>query len=175
MWAQEQNVLFFRIPHLSEGHWCYWQQTVSPSLQHQPTAIFCKKLGLSMINFQMVSRKRVNFWITASKWAVKIKRKKEFFTNALLKRKEYPVFWMSMMSPVTRVGFDIDDIYFQSICRLPESGQESTAVFHPLDDPEPSLDINFEVLKFLPTNRPHPKVGRLYIHWSLYICIFMRF
>ncbi|XP_055998936.1 acylamino-acid-releasing enzyme-like isoform X2 [Ostrea edulis] len=55
----------------------------------------------------------------------------------------------------------INQLPYFSICRLPESGQESTAVFQPLDDPEPSLDINFEVLKFLPTNRPHPKVGTL--------------
>ncbi|XP_078340359.1 acylamino-acid-releasing enzyme-like isoform X1 [Crassostrea virginica] len=48
--------------------------------------------------------------------------------------------------------------YF-SICKLPKKGQESSVVFHPLDDPEPSLDINFRILKFLPDHRPHPTLG----------------
>ena len=32
-------------------------------------------------------------------------------------------------------------------------------MFHPLDDPEPSLDINFRILKFRPDHRPHPTLG----------------
>nr|XP_034305158.1 acylamino-acid-releasing enzyme [Crassostrea gigas] len=48
--------------------------------------------------------------------------------------------------------------YF-SISQLPESGNESSAEFLPLDDPEPPLDISFKILKFQPTSRPHPTFG----------------
>ncbi|XP_061187908.1 acylamino-acid-releasing enzyme-like isoform X1 [Saccostrea echinata] len=57
------------------------------------------------------------------------------------------------------VQSSINQLPYFSICRLPESGQESSVMFHPLDNPEPVLDINFEILKFLPTHRPHPKFG----------------